>query len=61
VSRFGTHLIQLMERRRVTLSPQQVRQLASNQLRETRVAEAYKLWARDIRERAYVEFRDAPQ
>jgi peptidyl-prolyl cis-trans isomerase SurA len=61
VSRFGTHLIQLMERRRVTLSPQQVRQLASNQLRETRAAEAYKLWARDIRERAYVEFRDAPQ
>ena len=61
VSRFGTHLIQLLERRRVTLSPQQVRQLASNQLRETRAAEAYKLWARDIRERAYVEFRDAPQ
>ena len=61
VSRFGAHLIQLIERRRVDLSPQQVRQLASNQLRETRTAEAYTLWARDIRERAYVEFREAPQ
>jgi peptidyl-prolyl cis-trans isomerase SurA len=61
VSRFGTHLIQLVERRRVDLSPQQVRQSASNQLRETRTAEAYALWARDIRERAYVEFREPPQ
>lgn len=61
VSRFGVHLIQLLERRRVDLSPQQARQLASNQLRETRTAEAYAVWARDIRERAYVEFRETPQ
>ncbi|MEY4738302.1 MAG: hypothetical protein RL302_2621 [Pseudomonadota bacterium] len=61
VSRFGTHLIQLVERRRIDLSPQQMRQLASNQLRETRTAEAYAVWARDVRERAYVEFRDVPQ
>jgi peptidyl-prolyl cis-trans isomerase SurA len=61
VSRFGTHLIQLVERRRIDLSPQQVRQSASNQLRETRTAEAYAVWARDVRERAYVEFREPPQ
>jgi peptidyl-prolyl cis-trans isomerase SurA len=61
VSRFGVHLIQLVERRRVDLSPQQVRQSASNQLRQTRTAESYALWARDIRERAYIEFRDVPQ
>ncbi len=61
VSRFGTHLIQLVERRRIDLSPQQVRQSASNRLRETRTAEAYAVWARDVRERAYVEFREPPQ
>jgi peptidyl-prolyl cis-trans isomerase SurA len=61
VSRFGVHLIQLLERRRVDLSPQQARQLAGNQLRETRTAEAYAVWARDVRERAYVEFREPPQ
>lgn len=61
VSRFGVHLIQLVERRRVDLTQQQVRQLASSKLRETRYAEAYALWARDVRERAYVEMRDAPQ
>jgi peptidyl-prolyl cis-trans isomerase SurA len=61
VSRFGVHLMQLMERRRVDLSPQQTRQLISNQLREAKYEEAYVAWARDLRERAYVEFRDPPQ
>jgi len=61
VSRFGVHLIQLVERRRVDLTPQQTRQLASNKLRETRYAEAYAQWARDVRERAYVEMREPPQ
>ncbi|MDE2418631.1 MAG: peptidylprolyl isomerase [Burkholderiales bacterium] len=61
VSRFGVHLIQLVERRRVDLSQQQMRQLASSKLRAARYAEAYALWARDVRERAYVEMRDAPQ
>ncbi len=61
VSRFGAHLIQLVERRRVDLSPQQVRQSASSQLRATRTAEAYALWSRDVRERAYVEMREPSQ
>jgi peptidyl-prolyl cis-trans isomerase SurA len=61
VSRFGVHLIQLAERRRVDLSPQELRQMVSNQLRETKYAEAYVVWARDVRERAYVEMRDPPQ
>lgn len=61
VSRFGVHLIQLVERRRVDLTPQQTRQAASNKLRETRYAEAYAQWARDVRERAYVEMREPPQ
>ena len=61
VSRFGVHLIQLTERRRVDLSPQELRQMVGNQLRETKYAEAYAVWARDVRERAYVEMRDPPQ
>lgn len=61
VSRFGVHLIQLVERRRVDLTPQQTRQLAGNKLREIRYAEAYAQWARDVRERAYVEMREPPQ
>ena len=60
VSRFGVHLIQLVERRRVELSPREVRELVRNQLREAKLDEAYVTWTRDIRERAYVELREAP-
>ena len=60
VSRFGVHLIQLVERRRVELSPREVRELVRNQLREAKLEEAYVTWTRDIRERAYVELREAP-
>jgi peptidyl-prolyl cis-trans isomerase SurA len=61
VSRFGAHLIQLVERRRVDLSPRDVRELVRNQLREAKLDEAYATWIRDIRERAYVELREPPQ
>jgi peptidyl-prolyl cis-trans isomerase SurA len=61
VSRFGVHLIQLVERRRVDLSPRDVRELVRNQLREAKLDEAYATWTRDIRERAYVELREPPQ
>jgi peptidyl-prolyl cis-trans isomerase SurA len=61
VSRFGVHLMQVVERRRVDLSPQQTRQAIGNALRESKYEEAFTAWARDLRERAYVEFRDPPQ
>jgi peptidyl-prolyl cis-trans isomerase SurA len=61
VSRFGVHLIQLTERRRVELSAREVRELVRNQLREGKLDEAYAAWARDVRERAYVELREPPQ
>ena len=61
VSRFGVHLLELLERRRADLGPREVRELVRSQLRETKLDEAYTNWARDIRERAYVELRDAPQ
>jgi peptidyl-prolyl cis-trans isomerase SurA len=61
VSRFGVHLIQPIERRKVELSPRDVREVVRNQLRETRLEEAYATWAREVRERAYVELREPPQ
>ncbi|WP_140634652.1 peptidylprolyl isomerase [Methylibium rhizosphaerae] len=61
VSRFGVHLIQLMDRRSVTLDPKQQRDVARNAIREQKSEEAYNEWARDIRARAYVEMREPPQ
>ena len=61
VSRFGVHLIQLTGRRSVDLSPREVREMVRAQLREAKLDEAYANWARDVRERAYVELREAPQ
>lgn len=60
VSRFGVHLIQLLERRSVDLDVRQQREAARNGLRETKYEEAYTEWAREIRARAYVELRDPP-
>ena len=61
VSRFGVHLIQLAERRRVDLSQRELREAVRLQLQETKYEEAYSVWARDLRERAFVEMREPPQ
>lgn len=61
VSRFGVHLVQVMERRRVDLDPQQLREAARAELREQRADKALQGWAQDVRNRAFVEFREAPQ
>lgn len=60
-SRFGLHLIQLIERREQALGPRELREIARNQLRERKQEEAYIQWALDVRGRAYVEYREAPQ
>jgi len=60
VSRFGAHLLQVTDRRKVTLEPKQQREQARNVLREQRFEEAYAEWARDLRARAYIEMRDPP-
>lgn len=61
VSRFGVHLIQLVDRRRVELSPQQIRDAVRAKLRQARYEDAYSNWARNVRARAFVEMREAPQ
>jgi peptidyl-prolyl cis-trans isomerase SurA len=60
VSRFGVHLIQVLDRREVTLEPRQIREQARNILREQKFEEAYAEWIRELRARAYVEFREPP-
>jgi peptidyl-prolyl cis-trans isomerase SurA len=61
VSRFGVHLIQLLERRQATLTQREQREVVRNLVREKKLDEAYVQWAREVRGRAYVEFREPPQ
>ena len=60
VSRFGVHLIQVIERREVTLDLKQQREQARNILREQKFEPAYLEWIRELRARAYVELREPP-
>jgi peptidyl-prolyl cis-trans isomerase SurA len=61
VSRFGVHLIQVLERREVPVDVKQIREQARNVLREQKFDEAYAQWIRDLRDKAYVERRDGAQ
>jgi peptidyl-prolyl cis-trans isomerase SurA len=58
VSRFGVHLIQVVERRQIALDARQQRDIARNILREQKFDEAYAEWIREMRGRAYIEMRD---
>jgi peptidyl-prolyl cis-trans isomerase SurA len=58
VSRFGVHLIEVLERRRVGTSQREQREAVRGLLREKKLDEAYLLWAQDQRSRAYVELRE---
>ncbi len=60
ISRFGVHLIQVLERREVSLDPKQVREQARSVLREQKFDQAYADWAKELRSRAYVELREPP-
>ena len=60
VSRFGVHLIQLLERRDQRLEAREQREMARAALREQKAEDAYADWAREVRARAYVELRDPP-
>lgn len=61
VSRFGVHLIQVLERREAPISDRELRDMVRNSLRDKKFDETYQLWAQEVRGRAYVEYRDAPQ
>ena len=61
LSRFGVHLIQVLERREVALEPRQLREQARNVLREQKFEPTYVDWAKELRGRAYIELREPPQ
>ena len=61
VSRFGVHLIQLLDRRQVKLSQREQRDMVRNAVREKKLDEAFANWLQETRARAYVEYRDPPQ
>ena len=61
VSRFGVHLIQVLERRNQALDVKQQRALARNALREQKFEEAYVEWIAELRARAYIELRETVQ
>lgn len=58
VSRFGVHLIQVLERRTVEVEMKQLRDQARGALREQKYDEAYQEWVKDLRNKAFVEVRE---
>lgn len=61
VSRFGVHLVQLLERREAAVTPKEQREIVRGIVREKKLDEAYSRWLEQVRSRAYVEFREPPQ
>ncbi|MBP7423213.1 MAG: peptidylprolyl isomerase [Sulfuritalea sp.] len=56
-SPFGFHLIQVLERRTEDATAERQRQTARQVLRERKADEAHQDWIRQMRDRAYVEYR----
>lgn len=54
---FGFHIIQVEERRRADLTSDRKRIEARRVLRDRRADEAYQEWLRQLRDRAYVDYR----
>lgn len=61
VTRFGVHLIQVQGRREAKLTQAEQREAVRAVMREKRVEQATDTWAQEVRARAYVEYREAPQ
>jgi len=59
-TRFGVHLIEVVDRREATLDAKQLREQARMALREQKYEEAFLEWVKDLRSRAYVEMREPP-
>ncbi|TCS38313.1 periplasmic chaperone for outer membrane proteins SurA [Paucimonas lemoignei] len=57
-SPFGFHLIQVLERKNEDVSQERKRLVARQALRERKLEEATQEWLRQLRDRAYVEYRN---
>ncbi|MBV6321677.1 peptidylprolyl isomerase [Duganella sp. HSC-15S17] len=54
---FGIHLIEVLERKSDDVSKERERNTARQAIRERKVEEAAESWQREVRDRAYVEYR----
>ena len=61
VSRFGVHILEVTERRKVAVPEREQREMARAALREQRMDETLERWTEEVRGRAYVEMREPPQ
>ncbi len=61
VSRFGAHIVQVIDRRSTALTQREQRELVRGMLKEKKMDEAYVNWAQDVRGKAYVDLREPPQ
>jgi peptidyl-prolyl cis-trans isomerase SurA len=61
VSRFGVHLIQLVERRQAALSPREQREMLRDVVKAQKTEKDYDTWLQELRGRTYVEYREPPQ
>lgn len=56
-SQFGWHIIQVIERRSQDMSRESARFKAQQEIKARKSDEAYQDWLRELRDRAYVEYR----
>lgn len=56
-SPFGWHLIEVLERRQEDVGKERQRMMARQEIRARKADEAYEDWLRQLRDRAYVEYR----
>ena len=59
-TRFGVHLIQVLERREAELTSIQQREVARERVHQRKVEEAYEQWVQGITGQTYIEMRDLP-
>jgi peptidyl-prolyl cis-trans isomerase SurA len=57
-SRYGVHLIQVLERRQSEVDIKQLREQARGSLREQKYEAAYQDWIKELRSKAYIETRE---
>jgi peptidyl-prolyl cis-trans isomerase SurA len=57
VSRFGVHLIQVLERKQQQLTQKEMRERAKEVLREKKMEESGVTWLADLKSKAFVEIR----
>ena len=56
-SRFGWHIIQVLERRSQDMSRESARFQARQEIKARKAEETFQDWLRGLRDRAYVEYR----